>query len=66
MGNGVREGQANFKRQDVEPAMSTHVPSEVRAGDCWVCAVGLREELCRYPAKEAPQRDLSCRVLNQL
>lgn len=28
MGNGVREGQVDFKRQDVEPATSTHLPSE--------------------------------------
>ncbi|CAM9727558.1 unnamed protein product [Bubo scandiacus] len=28
MGNGVREGQVDFKRQDVEPVTSTHLPSE--------------------------------------
>ncbi|NXE26054.1 S2542 protein, partial [Ardeotis kori] len=28
MGNGVREGQVDFKRQDVEPVLSTHLPPE--------------------------------------
>lgn len=42
MGNGVREGQVDFKRQDVEPAASTHLPSEVRAGALGMPAVGLR------------------------
>lgn len=51
MGNGVREGQVDFKRQDVEPVTSTHLPSEVRAQDCWVYAVGLREELRGYQRK---------------
>jgi len=37
MGNGVREGQVDFKGQDVEPTASAHLPAEVQ-----VRAWGLR------------------------
>lgn len=65
MGNGVREGQVDFKRQDAEPVTSTHLPSEVRA-DCWVYALGLREELRGCSRKETAQWDYGCGVLKEL
>lgn len=41
MGNGVREGQVDFKRQDAEPVTPTHLPPEVRPS--WVHAMGWSE-----------------------